>query len=170
MNDKKQLMFLAAGLVFLAGLFVMARLARRDSGGGMPVLALERVGGGEPVRLDSCPTAKCLTVIVAPWCGICRSSTGFLGAFAAYLKGRGVESRVVVSQGSASDVASYAKEFGPDTLMDPGGSVPAPGGVPNFVVTDGTGKALRRMPGVPGLYQPPYKEDILRGFAVMLGL
>jgi len=170
MNDRKQLMYLAAGFIFLAGLFVMARMARRDSGGGMPAAALERVGGGAPVKLDSCPASKCLTVIVAPWCGICRSSTGLISAFAGYLKGRGVETRVVVGQSGAAEVEAYAKEFGPDTLMDPGGRVPAPGGVPNFVVSDNTGKVLRRMPGVPDLYQPPFKEEVLREFAGMLGL
>lgn len=170
MNSKKQLMVLAAGFVLIAGLFVLARRARRDGGGSQPPLSLKKVGGGGEVTLSTCPTAKCLTVVVAPWCGICRSSTGFISAFAAYLKGRGTETRIVVSQGAPEDVEAYAKEFGPDTLLDPPGRVDAPGGVPQFVVSDGAGRILRRMPGVPGLYSPPYKEDVIREFASMLDL
>lgn len=170
MDSKKQLVFLAVGLVLMAGLFIVARRTRRDGGGSQPAISLQKVGGGGAVNIEACPTAKCLTVIVAPWCGVCRSSTGFITAFAAYLKARGTEARIVVSQGEAEAVEAYAKEFGPDTLVDPKSLVPAPGGVPNFVVSEGGGKVLRRMPGVPGLYSPPYREDVMRDFALMLGL
>ena len=170
MNSKKQLIGLAVVFVVLGALFVAARLARREPGGAMAGITLAKVGGGGTVALDSCPTDKCVTVVVAPWCGVCRASTGLINALAEYFKGRGTHMRVVVSQGPASEVEAYAKEFGPEALLDPEGRVPAPGGVPSFVLTDKTGKVLRRMPGVPGVYQPPYKQEVMRDLEFALGL
>lgn len=159
--------------ITFAGLLALAAISRQA---GPPAAAafggveLAPVGGGGTKRLDACPTPKCLTVYVAPWCGVCRSSTGMLAAFRDYLQARGVETRLVVGRGEPEAVREYAREFGPDTLLDAEGRVPLSGGVPNFISSTSDGTVLKRMPGVPGIYQPPYPEGLFRQFAEHLGL
>lgn len=133
-------------------------------------LSLERLGGGEKVVLDSCPTARCVTVYVAPWCGYCRKSVGLIQAFRAHLKKTGVESRVIVGRDGPEAVRAYAAEFGPDALLDAAGAVPLPGGVPHFVSTDAAGAALKRVSGIPPAFSPPFSEDLLEGMARSLAL
>ena len=122
------------------------------------------------VKLDSCPTPKCLIIYVAPGCKICRVSTAFLSAFDKYLLSRDVEARVVVGRGSAKAVEEYARAFGPDTLLDLRVKVPLRGGVPNFIVSDSSGAVLRTLPGVPEIYTPPFERRIFEELADYLGL
>ncbi|TBR16776.1 hypothetical protein EPO15_18530 [bacterium] len=165
--DKKTLAVLAAAF---AGLLTLVLL----TGGGAERLSAEPVvlasAGGESVTWSSCPAAKCLTVYVAPWCGVCRASTGFLKAFAEAMERAGVPSRVVVGRGEPAAVADYAKAFGPRALLDPEGKVPLAGGVPQFIVTAADGAVLKRQPGVPRIIEPPIPEADIREVAAFLGL
>ena len=159
--------------ITFAGLLALALISRRagpPSAGSFGGVELASLSGAAARRLDACPTPKCLTVYVAPWCGVCRSSTGMLAAFRDYLRARGVETRLVVGRGEPEAVRKYAEEFGPDTLLDPEGRVPLSGGVPNFIASSADGTILKRMPGVPGIYEPPYPEGLFREFAEHLGL
>src|SRR5207244_1518320 len=131
---------------------------------------LPTLDGKGTVSLASCPGAKCLTVYVAPWCGVCRASSGLILALGEYLKARGIETRVVVGKDRLDAVREYARTFGPKTLLDPDGGVGLRGGVPQFIVTDPAGKVLKAMPGVPGIYQPPYPDSLLKRFADYLNL
>jgi hypothetical protein len=100
------------------------------------------------VALASCPTRKCLTAYVAPWCPHCREATPAIIALRDYLKPRGVTTRVIVGLDKPKAVRDYAATFGPDTILDPAGTL-QPGGVPHFYVTDDTGALIKDVPGMP---------------------
>lgn len=133
-----------------------------------PLLLAAAAGGTRDWSV--CPAAKCLTVYVAPWCGVCRASTAFINAVTAFLNENGVPARVVVGKDSPEAVAAYAADFGPETLLDPEGRVPLAGGVPQFIVTSSDGKVLKRQPGVPGIVPAPVPESEVRRLVSYLGL
>jgi thiol-disulfide isomerase/thioredoxin len=135
---------------------------------GLSLLPLSSNAG--KVALDQCPASKCLTVYVAPWCGYCRAGTGLIIAFREYLKSRQIATRIIVGKDDAGAVREYAEEFGPDTLLDPGGLVPLAGGVPQFMVSDQSGKILRRVSGIPPVFQAPYSIQVLDQMSSMLDL
>lgn len=158
------------GTVFCA-LLVLSVFAyrERDAGGALRGVSLAALSGATR-DLGECGTGKCLTVYVSPWCGVCRASTGMIREFRDYLNGRGVECRIVVGRDAPEAVAEYAREFGPETLLDAGGRFPLRGGVPNFTVSDAQGAVLKSLAGVPGIHQPPVEPAVLAGFARALGL
>lgn len=133
-------------------------------------VALAAAAGGAPVVWNTCAGPKCLTVYVAPWCGVCRASTDFINAVTAYLNKHGVTARVVVGKDSPEAVAEYARSFGPGTLLDPEGRVPLAGGVPQFIVTAGDGTVIKRQPGVPRIVRPPIAEQDVRLLISYLGV
>jgi thiol-disulfide isomerase/thioredoxin len=98
--------------------------------------------------LAKCPTAKCLTIYVAPWCGYCRAATPQLIKLRAYLKDNGVTTRFVVGKDRPETLRNYAREFGPDTLLDTEDSVFV-NGVPHFFVSDRDGVILKETSGMP---------------------
>lgn len=165
--DKKTLALLGGAAVGLLGLVLV-------TGGGEERLAEAPVvlasSGGESVTWSACPAPKCLTVYVAPWCGVCRASTGFIKAFTEAMERAGVPARVVVGRDGAAAVADYAREFGPRALLDAEGKVPLAGGVPQFIVTAADGRVLKRQPGVPRIIEPPVPEEDIRAVAAHLGL
>ena len=167
--DKKTLAGLGLAFAGLLGLVFAT-----GGGGGSERLPAEPIVlaslGGPSVTWSSCAAAKCLTVYVAPWCGVCRASTGFLKVFVSAMERAGVPSRVVVGLGAPDAVAEYARDFGPAALLDPGGKVPLAGGVPQFIVTSSDGRILKRQPGVPRIIEPPVPEEDVRGLASHLGL
>lgn len=165
--DKKTLAVLGASFAALAALVLV-------TGGGPERAPAEPVVlaslGGESVTWTACPAPKCLTVYVAPWCGVCRRSTAFIGALVAAMAKAGVPARVVVGRAAAGEVAEYAAEFGPAALLDPEGKVPLAGGVPQFIVTAPDGSVLKRQPGVHRIVEPPVPEADVRLMASHLGL
>ncbi|MBI5629373.1 MAG: hypothetical protein HY921_00645 [Elusimicrobia bacterium] len=112
-------------------------------------VTLPRLSGGEGKSLASCPTPKCLTVYVAPWCGYCRAATPTFLALRTYLQGQDVATRFVVGLSRGEDLRQYAQVFGPDTLLDPEGRLKLSGGVPHFVVSTRDGRILRDVAGYP---------------------
>ena len=132
-------------------------------------IELSTLSGAQTVGLAHCPTPKCLTVIVAPWCGYCRSSTGLIKDLDRYLLGKGVTTRVVVGQDALSPVKEYAAMFGPQTLLDPTGQVYVQG-VPQFIASDASGRLLKSTGGVPNGLQAPYDDDVLAQLARMYGI
>lgn len=129
----------------------------------LPRAAL-KTAAGKPVELSSCPTAKCLTVVVAPWCGYCRSSTEKIVELDSFLAARKITTRVVVTMDQAGALAGYARDFGPQALLDTG-SLVSVRGVPHFIVSDPHGNVLSTAAGVP----PGGIEDV-GDFAARLGL
>ena len=170
MKNKKDLVFLAGAFAFLLILFVWLRPGERAAQRSFQGVTLSNVASTSTQSLDQCPTTKCLTVYVAPWCGICRRSTALIAALGGYLEEHGVHTRVVVGDGPLSEVQEYARELGPDTLVDPDNQVPVSGGVPNFIVSDAAGGILHASAGVPGFYRPPFSEEVLAEFAAYLNL
>ena len=158
---------LLASLFAFVGLRLIAGRATEALPEG-PLLLASASGGTQD--WSACPAAKCLTVYVAPWCGVCRASTAFINAVTGFLSARGVPARVVVGKDSPEAVAAYASDFGPGTLLDPEGRVPLAGGVPQFIVTSSDGRVLKRQPGVPGIIPAPVPEDEVRRLASYLGL
>lgn len=114
----------------------------------LPDVRLKTLGGATGESLASCPTDKCLTVLVAPWCGVCHQVTPDVVRLRRYLDEKGVTSRVVVGMASLEDIKPFAANFGPDALLDPDGAFKARG-VPLFVTTERGGKVLKTIPGFP---------------------
>lgn len=113
--------------------------------------------------LAKCPTKKCLTVVVAPWCPHCREAQPIILATREFLRKQNIHTSIVVGMDKPRALAAYAKEFGPDTMIDEDGAL-GDGGVPHFYVTDASGRVLRNQPGFP-----PDVTDA-RQFAALLGL
>ncbi|MFI5346507.1 MAG: TlpA disulfide reductase family protein [Elusimicrobiota bacterium] len=139
-----------------AVLALAAALSACSSGGGsdayvrrLPDARLSTLAGIPGPSLATCPTDKCLTVLVAPWCAICRRETPVIIALRKALDRAGVASRIVV--GSSDDlpaIRKFAAEFGPDALLDDGGALRSRG-VPAFLVTDRKGRILKAVNGFP---------------------
>jgi hypothetical protein len=138
---------LAVGLLALAG----CGSGGGDAAGGgktLPDVRLKTLGGATGPSLASCPAAKCLTVLVAPWCGVCHQVAGDVVNLRRYLDAKGVPTRVVVGLASLEEIKGFAETFGPDALLDPDGAFRARG-VPLFVVTGPDGRVLKTVPGFP---------------------
>lgn len=136
---------LALGLLALGGCG-----GGEDMGGGktLPDVRLKTLGGATGPSLATCPASKCLTVLVAPWCGVCHQVAGDVVNLRRYLDAKGVPTRVVVGLASLEEVKGFAETFGPDALLDPDGAFRARG-VPLFVVTGSDGRVLKTVPGFP---------------------
>ena len=121
-------------------------------GGGpsskLPDVRLATLGGPLGPSLSSCPTAKCLTVVVAPWCSVCHAVTPDIVRLRRFLDKAGVSSRVVVGLSDLAKIKEFAALYGSDAMLDPGGAMPARG-VPLFLVTDRTGAVVKRLDGFP---------------------
>jgi len=98
--------------------------------------------------LASCPTPKCFTVYVAPWCPYCHASTPSILGLRTFLEDHGVTTRIIVGMDRPEAVRDYAATFGPNTLLDPAGKLDIQG-VPHFFVSDHTGRILRNVEGFP---------------------
>src|SRR5437016_5581843 len=99
--------------IWLAALFVLGGCSRasgeKDS---LPDVKLETLAGNAKVSLASCPTAKCLTVVVAPWCPYCRAATPQITELRKFLKQRSISSRIVVAMDKPEALREYARAFG----------------------------------------------------------
>lgn len=166
--DKKTLAILGVSFAGLLALVFVTGGGQEERLSAEPLLLASI--GGPSVNWSACEAEKCLTVYVAPWCGVCRASTGFINAFVGAMERSGVPSRVVVGRGNVDEVADYAKAFGPRALLDAGGKLPLTGGVPQFIVTSRDGRVLKRQPGVPRIIEPPVPEEDIRAVAEHLGL
>jgi len=134
------LLLLAAGL--------LAACAGNEGTEKLPDVRLPTYSAQESPSLKSCPARKCLTVYVAPWCHYCRESTPMLLGLRGFLKTRGVETRFVVGKDALTALRGYAREFGPETLLDVH-DVLGIRGVPHFFVSDAHGVVLKEVSGVP---------------------
>ena len=114
----------------------------------LPDVRLKTLGGATAESLAGCPTDKCLTVLVAPWCGVCHQVTPDIVRLRRHLDEKGVTSRVVVGMASLDEITPFAARYGPDALLDPDGAFKARG-VPLFVTTARGGKVLKTVPGFP---------------------
>ena len=101
----------------------------------------------DPVSLDSCPTAKCVTVYVTPWCPHCRNATANILTLRTYLKEQGIETRVIVGRDSEQAVLEYAESFGKGTLLDADKAFEFGGGVPHLFVSEDGGRILKDSAG-----------------------
>ncbi|MBI4678236.1 MAG: TlpA family protein disulfide reductase [Elusimicrobia bacterium] len=132
------------------------------SGDRMPDIRLQTLSLQTGPSLAACPTERCLTVYVAPWCGYCRRGTPLIIALKRLLERNGVATRIIVGMDAMEAVREYASEFGPDTLLDPDSSFRV-SGVPHFIISDASGSVAKKVPGLP-----PYDDPA--GVAAYLGL
>src|SRR5689334_22878006 len=108
---------------WLAALIVLAGCSPSPKD-HLPDVSLTTLSGDSRQSLASCPTAKCLNVVVAPWCPYCRAATPTIVELRNYLnKNNLATTRVIVGMDKPQALADYAKDFGPDTLLDPGESL-----------------------------------------------
>lgn len=152
-----------------ASALLLAAALAACSGGGDPVssalpdVSLPTLGGPPGGSLKSCPTDRCLTVVVAPWCGVCHQTAPYVVELRRYLDKKGVSSRVVVGlSDDAAAIRDFAKKFGSDALLDDAGHM-RPRGVPLFLVSDAQGRVLKVLNGFP-------RVDSIEGLAQALGL
>jgi thiol-disulfide isomerase/thioredoxin len=138
---------------FLAVLALAAVSACSGGGAGvarrLPDARLPTLGGVVGPSLASCPTEKCLTILVAPWCGVCRAEAPKFVALRHFLDARGISSRIVV--GLSDDKAAireFAKTFGADALLDAGGAMSSRA-TPLLLVTDREGRIVKVVNGFP---------------------
>lgn len=131
--------------VLILALGAAAGCAGKSSFAGVE---LASVDGSKSVPLDQCPTPKCLTVYVAPWCPYCVRSTGIIRNTRESLRARNVSTRVIVGMDQPESLRSYARDFGGDTLLDPQGLVKV-SGVPHFIVSGADGTVEKTMAGAP---------------------
>jgi len=162
MNPRRQRQAVLFSGLFLA--LVCGAFSKSYHGLKAPTL-----GSQAPQPLDACPTAKCLTVYLAPWCPYCRAATPMILALREYLRMRGVTTRVVIGLDKEGPVRAYAATFGPGTFLDPQGRVSPSGGVPAFLVSDPTGKIVSQRSGAPP-ERSPFSEAVLAKIAEGLGL
>ena len=108
--------------------------------GLLPELTMHTLAGKEAF-LPECAKAKCLTVVLAPWCPHCRKSTDVLIALQDYLPAHDVDMRVIVAADSNMKVREYAKKFGPETIVDAGSKFKV-GGFPDYIVSTEGGAIL----------------------------
>jgi thiol-disulfide isomerase/thioredoxin len=140
---------LSAGLAACTG--AGAPAARRT----LPDARLATLGGLAGPSLASCPTERCLTVLVAPWCGVCRAEAPSFVALRHFLDGHGVSSRIVVGlSGDAAAIKTFAAVFGADTLLDPEG-VLSSRATPLLLVSDREGRVLKVVEGYPSQLRGP---------------
>ena len=119
-----------------------------ESAQTLPDVRLPTLGGPLGPSLAACPTDKCLTVLVAPWCGVCHAVTPDIVRLRRWLDKQGVSSRVVVGLADIDQIRQFAALYGPDALLDPGRAMNARG-VPLFLVSDRQGRVTRRLEGFP---------------------
>jgi thiol-disulfide isomerase/thioredoxin len=134
------LLLLAAGL--------LASCSHTEGTEKLPDVRLPTLSAQESPSLAACGARRCLTAYVAPWCHYCRESTPLLLNLREFLKARGVETRFVVGKDALAALRGYAREFGPDTMLDVH-DVLGIGGVPHFFVSDDKGAILKEVSGVP---------------------
>jgi thiol-disulfide isomerase/thioredoxin len=121
----------------------------------LPDVRLPTLAGIDGASLASCPTDKCLTVLVAPWCGVCRAEAPNLVQLRHFLDAHGVSSRIVVglSDDSAA-IKKFAAVFGSDALLDAGGAMSSRA-TPLMLVSDREGRIVKVVEGFPsGLSGP----------------
>jgi hypothetical protein len=121
----------------------------------LPDARLPTLGGVVGPSLASCPTDKCLTILVAPWCGVCRAEAPNFVILRHYLDAHGVSSRIVV--GLSNDTAAikkFAAEFGADALLDDDG-VLSSRATPLMLVSDRQGRVLKTAEGYPSQLRGP---------------
>ena len=134
---------LAAGLAACSG---GAKPVARDR---LPDARLPTLAGIAGPSLASCPTDKCLTILVAPWCGVCRAEAPKLVELRHYLDRHGVSSRIVVGlSGDEAAIRKFAAVFGSDTLLDAGGVMHSRA-TPLMLVSDRKGRVLKVVEGFP---------------------
>jgi hypothetical protein len=106
----------------LALALLLAGCSGVDTAATLPDVRLKTLGGATGDSLATCPTDKCRTVLVAPWCGVCHQVTPDVVRLRRYLDEKGVTSRVVVGMASLEEIKPFAEKFGSDALLDPDGA------------------------------------------------
>ncbi|MBI5246286.1 MAG: hypothetical protein HY923_03830 [Elusimicrobia bacterium] len=137
-----------APAVLLAALITLAACGGGDTASRLPDVRLPTLGGPLGPSLATCATAKCLTVIVAPWCSVCHQVTPDIVRLRRFLDKTGVSSRVVVGLAEIEPIKEFAALYGSDALLDDQGAIKARG-VPQFIVTNRAGDVIKRVGGFP---------------------
>ena len=139
-------------LLLLAAASCAAACSSSTSLSPLPDLSLPTVAGGSSAPLSACKTAKCLKVYLTPWCPHCREAGPWVVKLQALLAKKGVAVDVIVGQDQPAALLAYARQFGPDTLIDREPAVRV-NGVPHFFSLDGRGRLIKDVSGFPAGYR-----------------
>lgn len=137
-----------ASAALLAAALCLNACGSGENASKLPNVRLATLGGPLGPSLEGCPTEKCLTVVVAPWCGVCHAVTPDIVRLRRYLDSTGISSRVVVGLSDLARIKEFAALYGSDALLDPDGAMSARG-VPLFLVTNRKGEVIKRLDGFP---------------------
>ena len=132
----------------LVGALALSSCGNGGSFSQLPDVRLSTLGGPLGPSLAKCPTEKCLTVVLAPWCGVCHAVTPDIVRLRRFLDKAGVSSRIVVGLADLTQIKGFAALYGSDALLDPDGEMTARG-VPLFLVTNRKGEIIKRFDGFP---------------------
>ena len=145
----------AAALAAALALAACSGASESPSVRRLPDVRLPTLAGISGPSLASCPTDKCLTILVAPWCGVCRAEAPNFVSLRHYLDSLGVSSRIVVGLSSdAAAIREFAAVFGSDALLDADGALNSRS-TPLLLVSDREGRVLKAVEGFPSQIRGP---------------
>lgn len=146
------LLKLSIGFALIAILFLASR--DRRIGEALPELSvpLKSTGASYGAVADECAgKERCLLVYLAPWCGACRGSIGFLQALATYFERDGDWGlKVVVGRDDEGAIDEFARGIPLNTYLDYEGrwSRAFGGAVPSWILLDSEQKLLKSDSGL----------------------
>jgi len=107
-------------------------------------VGLQRMAGGR------CDQERCLTIVVAPWCGSCQQLDPMIIALRAEVEAQGVPVTLVVGMDKLDALKRYADHYERPVLLDPDRRFTKRAkirSVPYFAVTDRKGKVVESLRG-----------------------
>ena len=117
----------------------------------LPGVSLPTLGGASAGSLAECAADKCLRVYLTPWCPHCRDAAPYVVKLRDMLARKGIPTAVIVGQDQPDTLTTYARFFGPDTVLDRDQAVRV-NGVPHFWVIDRRGRLVKDIAGFPAYF------------------
>jgi hypothetical protein len=142
LSGKGSVMWKVLGAIVLTGV-VWTCLG----GSKLPMAPLPKYIGSAPNGTawvgGPCSRAKCLTVYVAPWCGVCIKMRGTIIALHKELEAEGIPVQIVIGMAKPAALMRDAELFPQTVALDDQGAFKGKakiGAVPYFAVTNAKGQ------------------------------
>ena len=135
---------------YLPLLILSVLLAACSKADTLPEIQLEALGGGMGAPLNECNADKCVTIVIAPWCGVCQIIAPRILKLRDHLTGKQIETHIVAAYAELDRLKAFAKPYGDQAMLDPDGKAsPQQTALPLFIVTEKGGKINKRTYGLP---------------------